>query len=262
MSIRLKSDDSMRAIFAPTISVQGFLKWLIGVFAVHSPLIYLPFSLALSLSSSSTPIFRVLISSGYVLVVGLLAVMINDFFDTTEDQNRNLLRSRSSQLTVGIIGFLFLVAIGLTLLAALSFDLSIMTYTLVALVVSWWYSDNRYLPKLLRKRLKAHYVPEVLALVIGSGAIFAVSLSINGVSVGIWLPYFVLLAIKAISMSLTKDVSQIEKDRRARNITFPVKYGKSKTFLLLEGLSYTKLLSLGLFISLGLVPPGTVVAMF
>ncbi len=101
-------------------------------------------------------------------------------------------------------------------------------YLLVWIIITWWYSDNIFLKKLFRFRLKTHYAGELLTYGIAYPAY----------TVGIWLIYAdinssitalaVAFSFFGISGVLLKDLKDISGDRMAGLKTLGVIFSPSR----------------------------------
>ena len=95
-------------------------------------------------------------------------------------------------------------------------------YALVCVIITWWYSDNLILKKVLGFRLKDHYLGELIAY----------SIALPGYTLSIWLVYsdlnlkaiIIAIAIFFVSISglLLKDLKDISGDKKAGLKTFGV----------------------------------------
>lgn len=226
---------------------------------LHSFLAYLPFSFAVSRGYDlNDALIRGLLSLVHVSLCGITSATTNDFFDRFEDKGYkdNPFDTDETLPKAGLAFVLSLQALtlGFAIVVGLAYDASIIFLSTVAVILSWWYSDNTYLTRLIGFRLKRHYALELGAIVLGYVMLFASSLAINRVLILEAIPIVILVALAFARETLKKDRPQIGKDLLAGNATFPVLYGLEKTNNLILLLTFANCIGLAAFSFFGFLP--------
>jgi len=111
---------------------------------------------------------------------------------------------------------------------SIEFRRPIYLYTIIWVIVTWWYSDNLILKKLIGFRLKQHYISELITY----------SIAYPMYILSVWLVYsdlnskgiIMTIAVFLVSISglLLKDIKDISGDKKAGLKTFGVVFPPSQ----------------------------------
>lgn len=233
--------------------------------AMHLFFFYLPFSYALSLGQDlMASLARGIISFIFVGLWAITSAATNDFFDRLEDVgfkenpfNTDGITEKQGLtfiLTLQILAYVFTIGVAIT------FDLKIILFATLAGIVSWFYSDNTYIPRIAGFRLKRHYALEWISIVLGYTLLFASTMAINNVLIVESTPLFILVGASFLSAAIAKDETQVVKDSQAGNMTYQILHGQNRANRLLHITIYINILALVLFSSLGYLPRATIMA--
>lgn len=249
------------------ISTQKLLRLAraslnLRVVLTHSFLAYLPVSFAVTRRYDQDAIlYRGVVSFFYVSLFGILNCTVNDFFDRAED-----LFYKSNPFdhdtATGLAFVLILLALSLVLFLVIGsiIDLRIIVLSILAIALSWSYSDNMYMIRFVGFRLKSHYLLEIVAMVVGYVLIFVASLAINRVLIRAATPLVILVGLEFARRTIAKDIPDSRKDRRAGNVTIPVAWGRSRSTRVMDSISLGSLLVLAYFSIADLLPLPAIVA--
>ncbi len=177
----------------------------------------------------------------FFLILGILTSLISigaaNFWNHTNDIEEDICNKKETLLTKGIITqreaiiislILYSISIILTLYVSYLLDRPIYLFFLVWVIITWWYSDKRFLKKITGIRLKTHYLGELLTY----------GLAYPSYTMSLWL-IFSDSFIKGLIISLIflcfglavvflKDLKDIRGDREAGLKTFGVIFSPSK----------------------------------
>ena len=149
--------------------------------------------------------------------------------DIINNKNNLLTKKIISQNTAILISImLYSLSIILVVIISIFLDRPIYFYFMIWAFITWWYSDNFFLKKIIGFRLKTHYI----------GEIFTYSIAYPAYTMSIWL-IFSDSFIKGIVLSflflcfgiagvLLKDLKDIKGDREAGLNTLGVMFAPSK----------------------------------
>jgi len=222
----------------------------------HSFLAYLPISLTLNRGYDwNVILFGGLISILYVSLLGIMICSVNDFFDRDEDLTYKPNPFDEDNET-GLVFILTLLVLSLlvSFLAAFFINFVIIIFSGLAIMLSWLYSDNTYVKRIIGFRLKSHCSTEMLSIVLGYLLIFASSLAITQVLILEAAPLLILTALDYASVTIRKDIWDVPKDYRADNKTIPVIWGLSRAFKLMDSISFASFFALAYFSIVGFLP--------
>ncbi len=230
---------------------------------VFSPFPLFAISLFL-LSREELSIYDIPIMFAGILVSWLLAFpsnLWNHCNDLKEDKaggKKTILTQNSSMQKKALFIAVLLYTCSMIFAYYLSneFKRPIYLYALICVIITWWYSDNLILKKVIGFRLKEHYLGELIAY----------SIAMPMYTLSIWLVYsdlnmegiIITVAVFFFSISalLLKDLKDISGDKKASLKTFGVVFLPSQLiryscyFMVLY---YLALLTLFIFNSSGIL---------
>ena len=193
-------------------------------FSIFSPIPF--FCLALYLISFKY--YEITVNNLFLLYFGIIVSLISsaasNFWNHTNDIEEDIKNDKQTLLTQGIITkseaifisiFLYIISILLTLYISYIFERPIYLFFIIWVIITWWYSDNIFMRKIIRIRLKTHYIGELITYVIAYPAytmsiwlIFSDSLKTGCVLSLIFLCF-------GLAGVLLKDLKDIKGDREA-----------------------------------------------
>jgi 1,4-dihydroxy-2-naphthoate octaprenyltransferase len=203
-------------------------------FSIISPIpIFCVTLYLLSFNISDNNLF--LLSLG--IIISLISSGASNFWNHTNDIKEDSKNNKNTLFTKGLITnkeaiiisiVLYLISILLILYESLLLDRPIYIFFAIWVIITWWYSDNVFLKKILGIRLKAHYFGEILTYVLAYPAY----------TMSIWLifsdsftrGYILSLIFLCFGLSgvLIKDLKDIKGDREAGLKTLGVTFAPSK----------------------------------
>jgi len=154
----------------------------------------------------------------------------NDLKEDIAGGKKTILTQDSSMQRKALLISVLLYACSLLFIYYLSIELKrpVYIYAFIWVIVTWWYSDNLILGKLIGFRLKDHYLGELIAY----------SIAMPMYTLSIWLVYsdlnpkglIISLAVFFFSISalLLKDIKDISGDKKAGLRTFGVIFPPSQ----------------------------------
>ena len=171
------------------------------------------------------------------IIITLLSSGASNFWNHTNDIKEDVKNNKNNLLTQKIISqnsailisiILYGLSIVLVFLISIYLNRPIYFYFLIWVIITWWYSDNLFLKKIVRFRLKTHYL----------GEIFTYSIAYPAYTMSIWLIFsdsitkgivlsFLFLCF-GLAGVLLKDLKDIKGDREAGLKTFGVMFAPSK----------------------------------
>lgn len=215
----------------------------------HIHFFYLPLLVLLSrgIVDPYLPLLKLLLSSIFIMLSISAAGSCDAFFDRNEDllcgmsvwmRNPYLAKEISdSDILRGTIT-LYVQSIVFSFVLACWLNPNILLFAAISAMLSWIYSDNLFAKRIIRFRLKDHYILEVLGLGIGYFFLFLACWLIFLPFMGYTLPIGFLVSTQNIARIVEKDIVQMPKDDLAGNRTFPVVYGVNKSRHLLASLQF------------------------
>ncbi len=127
-----------------------------------------------------------------------------------------------------IVFLLYVCSMLFTYYLSNEFKRPIYLYALICVIITWWYSDNLILKKVLGFRLKDHYLGELITYGIAWPAytlsIWLIYSDLNAAGLLISLAFFFF----SISTLLLKDLKDISGDKKAGLKTFGVVFSPSQ----------------------------------
>lgn len=219
------------------MKITSIIKLFFTPYSIISPIPI--FSLTLFLISCNFT--DISIAKLNLLILGILISLISsgasNFWNHTNDINEDLKNNRKTILTQNIIKLKEALLISITLYAisfililyeSVNLNRPIYIYFSLWVIITWWYSDNIFLRKILGIRLKTHYIGEILTY----------SIAYPAYTMSIWLIFsdstykgFILSLITlffGIAGVLLKDLKDIKGDREAGLKTLGVVFLPSK----------------------------------
>ena len=220
------------------------LKKILGIVRLCSTpfSIFAPFPLfCLTLFFISSNLSDISLTKLIFLILGMLTSLISigaaNFWNHTNDIEEDNCNKKETLLTNGIISqreaiiisiLLYIISIILTIYISYLVNRPIYVFFLVWVIITWWYSDKRFLKKITGIRLKTHYLGELITY----------GLAYPAYTMSLWL-IFSDSFIKGLIISLIflcfglavvflKDLKDIKGDREAGLKTFGVIFSPSK----------------------------------
>ncbi|MDW7774802.1 MAG: UbiA family prenyltransferase [Methanosarcinales archaeon] len=171
------------------------------------------------------------------IIITLLSSGASNFWNHTNDIKEDIKNNKNNVLIQNIISqnsailisiILYSISIILVFLISIYLNRPVYFYFLIWVIITWWYSDNFFLKRIVRFRLKTHYL----------GEIFTYSIAYPAYTMSIWLIFsdsitkgivlsFLFLCF-GIAGVLLKDLKDIKGDREAGLKTFGVMFAPSK----------------------------------
>lgn len=198
--------------------------------------IYSPFPLfAISLflvSSKELSIYEIPLLIAGIILSWLLAFASN-LWNHCNDLKEDIAAGKETILTMDrsmpgkamiISALLYISSLFFAYYLSIEYERPIYIFALIWIAVTWWYSDNLILKKLIGFRLKEHYMGELIAY----------SLAMPAYTISVWLVYsdlnskgiIITIAVFLFSISalLLKDLKDISGDTEAGLRTFGVAF--------------------------------------
>lgn len=178
-----------------------------------------------------------------LLLIGLTASVLSSFAsniwnhandlrdDIAQGRNNALTQKIISQKSAIIISFVLYI-FSITIMVAVSVNVGRPAYIffLIWAFITWWYSDNIFLRKLIGFRLKSHYVGEFITYAVAypmyTLSIWFIYSNFNTASI----LFSIAFLFFGISVVLLKDLKDISGDRSAKLKTFGVVFKSSRLF--------------------------------
>ena len=212
-------------------------KLMFSPFSIISPIpIFAIFLFFISTTFTEIDSFKILL-----LMVGIITTLLSsgasNFWNHSNDIKEDIKNNKNTLLTKNIISqntailisiMLYSFSIIVVVIVSIFLDRPIYFYFMIWAIITWWYSDNFFLKKIIGFRLKTHYV----------GEIFTYSIAYPTYTMSIWLifsdSYITGIVLSLILMCfgmagvLLKDIKDIKGDREAGLKTLGVMFAPSK----------------------------------
>lgn len=176
-----------------------------------------------------------------ILIAGIVVTLSSNFAsnlwnhcnDLKEDKaagKETILIQKSSMQkpTIFIAVLLYTFSVLFVYYLSMKFERPIYQYFLIWAIITWWYSDNIILKKLIGFRLKEHYIGELITYGVAWPAytlsIWLIYSDLNATAVMMAAAFFFL----GISGLLLKDLKDISGDRQAGLKTLGVAFSSSR----------------------------------
>ena len=231
----------------------------------HIHFFYLP--LLVSINTGATDPYLVLLKSLLSTIFIILCVSAagscDAFFDRDEDllcdmsvwlRNPYIVTEVSDSAILWTTMTMYVLSIAYSSVLAYWLNLNILLFATISAMLSWLYSDNLFVKRIVGFRLKDHYIPEFLGLGIGYFSLFLAGWLIFLPFTMYTLPICFLISTEKIARILEKDIVQMSKDDLAGNRTFPVVYGVNKSRYLLVSLEFLNYCLVVGFVIFGFLP--------
>ena len=199
-------------------------KLMFSPFSIISPIpIFAFFLFFISTKFTEIDSFKILL-----LMIGIITTLLSsgasNFWNHSNDIKEDIKNNKNTLLTKNIISqntailisiMLYSLSIILVVIISIFLDRPIYFYFMIWAFITWWYSDNFFLKKIIGFRLKTHYI----------GEIFTYSIAYPAYTMSIWLifsdSYITGIVLSLILMCfgmagvLLKDIKDIKGDREA-----------------------------------------------
>lgn len=176
-----------------------------------------------------------------LLLAGIVASLISNFaanlWNHCNDLKEDLAQGKKTMLTqnvstqkttIYISILLYILSIGFIYYLSMKLNRQIYIYILIWAFITFWYSDNIFLKKIIGFRLKEHYMGELITYAIAwpmyTLSIWLIYSDLNAAGILIALAFFLF----SISVLLLKDLKDISGDRIAGLKTFGVAFYPSQ----------------------------------
>jgi 4-hydroxybenzoate polyprenyltransferase len=177
----------------------------------------------------------------YIFIIGIVTSLLSSFasnlWNHTNDLKEDIAQGKKTVLTLNLVSkrtsvvlSMMLYGISAVIIYCMSIKLKrpVVPFFLVWLVITWWYSDDIFLKKIFRFRLKTHYIGEIITYGIAypfyAMSIWLIYSDLNSQGIALSLAFSFL----GISGVLLKDLKDISGDRKAGLRTLGVIFSPSK----------------------------------